>query len=377
MALGLLLFLVLVRFMGPVIAFWASAITVLATPVFTYATSFYGHVPATALLFGGVAAVSADWTSEDQGEQSVITRPKRLRIAGACLAAAIGCEYLMAVPAGIIAAYILWRGRARPVFTCWQLGLGALLPVLVLAAYHWLAFGLPWKTAYSFIARPEFARGHASGFLGITVPSLRAIWGLTFGTERGLFFIAPITLLGLALSLSARLSPATTVGARAGFKLDVRHAFALAALALFFVNSSYYMWWGGAAFGPRHLLPAVPLAAYGIARACSERGARVLVFLLAAVSFANVLSGTMVGLEAPERGNVLSEFAWHHLEAGGVAVISGSSNLGLRLGLPALATFGPLLAWLIIGSYSLVRGLPKNPPELTFTGGVGLERTRP
>ncbi|HEY6561718.1 MAG TPA: hypothetical protein VI072_30825 [Polyangiaceae bacterium] len=376
-ALGLLLFLVLVRSMGPAIAFWASAIAVLATPVFAYATSFYGHVPATALLFGGVAAVSADWTSEAQSEESLIARPKRLRIAGACLAAAIGCEYLMAVPAGIIALYILWRGSARPVFTCWQLALGALLPFALLAGYHWLAFGLPWKTAYSFIERPEFARGHASGFLGITVPSSRAIWGLTFGTERGLFFIAPVTLLGLALALSARLSPGTAVSARAGFKPDVRHAFALAALALFLVNASYYMWWGGAAFGPRHLLPVVPLAAYGIARACSARGARVATFLLAAVSFANVLSGTMVGLEAPERGNVLSEFAWRHLEVGQVAAISGSSNLGLQLGLPALSTFGPLLAWLLIGCYGVVRGLPKNPPELTTATGSGLGRSRP
>jgi hypothetical protein len=237
----------------------------------------------------------------------------------------------------------------------------------VLAAYHWLAFGLPWKTAYSFIARPEFARGHASGFLGITFPSPRALWGLTFGTERGLFFIAPVALLGFALSLSTRMSPIATEGARAGFKPDVRHAFAVAALALFAVNASYYMWWGGAAFGPRHLLPVVPLAAYGIARACSERGARVITFLLAAVSFANVLSGTMVGLEAPERGNILSEFAWSHLAAGEVAVMHGSSNLGLRLGLPALATFGPLLAWLVIGSVGVLRGVPKAPPQPKLT----------
>jgi hypothetical protein len=167
------------------------------------------------------------------------------------------------------------------------------------------------------------------------------------------------------------------VGARAGFKPDVRHAFALAALALFFVNASYYMWWGGAAFGPRHLLPVVPLAAYGIARACSDRGARVLTFLLATVSFANVLSGTMVGLEAPERGNVLSEFAWRHLEAGQVAAMSGSSNLGLQLGLPALATFGPLLAWLLIGCYGVLKGLPRNPPGLTTTTGPELGSTRP
>jgi hypothetical protein len=171
------------------------------------------------------------------------------------------------------------------------------------------------------------------------------------------------------------LSPVTGVSASTGFKPDVRHAFALAGLALFLVNASYYMWWGGAAFGPRHLLPVVPLAAYGIARACSERVARVLTFLLAALSFANVLSGTMVGLEAPEHGNILSEFAWRHLEAGDVAVMHGSSNLGLRLGLPALATFGPLLAWLLVGSYGVLRGLPKNPSKLTKTSGAGLGGT--
>lgn len=370
-ALGLLLFLVLSRTVGGAIAFWASAITVLATPVFTYATSFYGHVPAAALLFGAVAAVSLGSESAAPDDPAGVSN-RRLRIAGACLASAVGCEYLTAVPALFVFAFILWSGRARPVHTLLQLALGGLVPAALIAGYHWLCFGLPWKTAYSFIERPEFARGHAHGFLGITLPTPPALWGLTFGNARGLFFIAPVTLLGFALALSRQLGRHRD---RTGIRwtladLDVRYALAAAAVALFLVNASYYMWWGGAAFGPRHLLTVVPLAAYGIARACLERESRVLTIVLAAVSFASVLAVTMVGLEAPEQGNVLSDYAWLHLSAGNVAVLSGASNLGMRLGLPSLATFGPILVWLVIGGRVVAKALPnEEPTDETQTPG--------
>jgi hypothetical protein len=362
--LGLLLFLVLAPSVGSAIALFASATTVLATPVFTYSTSFYGHVPATALLFGAVTAAS---TSIDSDSAALAEPPAlstgRLRLAGACLVSAVGCEYLAAVPALFVFAFIVWRGRAQAAPMLRQLALGGVVPFVILASYHWVCFGLPWKTAYSFIERPEFARGHASGFLGITWPSAHALLGLTFGSSRGLFFIAPVTLLGFALALAGRVDAGSAASMRATPKLDERHALAAGAVALLLVNASYYMWWGGAAFGPRHLLLIVPLAAYGIARACLHRAGRVVAAVLAALSFSSVLSVTMVGLEAPERVNVLTEYAWPHLAAGNVAALSGASNLGIRLGLPRAATFGPILVWLLIGGRVVARALTRDEPE--------------
>ena len=172
-----------------------------------------------------------------------------------------------------------------------------------------------------------------------------------------------MTLIGFALALS-RLLGRERAGERWTLAdLDVRYALAGAAVALFLVNASYYMWWGGAAFGPRHLLTVVPLAAYGIARAWLDREARVLTIVLAAISFASVLVVTMIGLEAPEQGNVLTDYAWLHLSAGNVAVLSGASNLGMRLGLPSLATFGPILVWLVIGGRVVAKALPKAEPD--------------
>jgi hypothetical protein len=373
-ALGLLMFLALVRSVGSGVALFASAATVLGTPLFAYSTSFYGHVPATALIFGAVAAVTVGSKSVAFADPLDVRALRgRLRIAGLCLASSVGCEYLSAVPALFIFAYILWRGRAEAVYTLSQLALGALLPALVLGTYHWICFGLPWKTAYSFIERPEFARGHQRGFLGITLPTPQAMFGLTFGSARGLFFIAPVTLLGVALAFTGRMERNRPDSLWAKPTLDVRHALGAAAIALFLVNASYYMWWGGAAFGPRHLLPVVPLVAYGLARACLDREARVLAALLAAISFANVLSVTMVGIEAPETGNVLTEFAWTHLAAGHVAVLSGSSNLGMRLGLPSLATFGPILVWLLVGGRVVFRALPSDERDVTPDPGMGAD----
>jgi hypothetical protein len=128
-----------------------------------------------------------------------------------------------------------------------------------------------------------------------------------------------------------------------------------AALALLLANAGYYMWWGGAAAAPRHLIPALGVLGFGAAAFLSNRRLRWLFLPVAALSMLNMLVIAGVGLEAPEHGDVLFDFAYRRLWQGKLAALSGASNFGLGLGMPRAATLGPPLVWLVLGGHWLWR----------------------
>jgi hypothetical protein len=330
-AIGVLLFELLRRWTRPVIALFGSLAITLGTPVFPYATSFYGHVPAGACLLGGLVAVvpqaGASWASGS-----------RMRWGGAALAAAVGCEYITAIPAAVLVAWTLAAGgRDRAKTTCRDLAIGAALPLAALAVVHTACYGAPWRTGYSYIARTEFAAGHAKGLLGVQWPRLDVLVDLLVGPRRGLVYVAPVTAM-LAAWWATSLR-------QAGW---ASRAAASAAAALLVANAGYYMWWGGAAAGPRHLVPVIALLGLGVPAVWDQAAARWACIALAILSALDMLVVAAVGLEAPERANVL-RWAWGKLLAGKLAVVPGSSNLGIELGLPRAGSLGPWLAWALIG----------------------------
>jgi hypothetical protein len=343
-AIGLLLF-ELVRRRAPVgLALAASTVAVLGTPILPYATSYYGHVPAGAALLGALVA----FDTRGQRFPDGIPPRWRVRVAGACLALAPGCEYITAIPAALIGLAFLASWPRRLLATAvLDLALGAVGPVLATSAYHTAIFGAPWRTGYSFIARPEFAAGHARGLLGISLPRWEGVVGLTVGTRRGLFFLSPVLLLGLVAG-----------GWRAIRTRDRTLLVGLAAFVLLLLmNAGYYMWWGGAAAGPRHLVPAVAVLAAGLAVALRHRQSwlRLVTVALSLVAIANCVSLTVVGIEAPEFGNILTEYVWPTLRHGRVSAANGATNIGLKLGLPAALSPLPLLLWLAFGYLHLSR----------------------
>jgi hypothetical protein len=337
-AVGLMLFELLRRRTTSRIAFLSSTFVLFGTPLFPYSTSFYSHVPAAALLLGAVLCL------DQRGTRPLETLPSaaRLRAAGACLALAPGCEYLVTAPAALIGLWFLFSVRSDQRFTVIKdLTLGAALPVLGLAGYHFVAFGAPWRTGYSFMTNPRFVAGHASGLLGIHFPTPEGSYGLTFGSRRGLFYLSPLAIFGVVFGV-----------AHARRRRDVAFASGLAALAvLFFLNAGYYMWWGGAAAGPRHLIPALPFLAAGVMLGLrSERlWLRRLTFAAGCVSVVNFVVLTAVGVEAPENGNLLRDYAWHRFHLDRLATYAGGSNLGLKLGLTGAASLLPLLVWGVVG----------------------------
>ncbi|MEM4248384.1 MAG: hypothetical protein QXH80_03875, partial [Candidatus Nanoarchaeia archaeon] len=138
--------------------------------------------------------------------------------------------------------------------------IGAFLPVFLMATYNYACFGNILKSGYShLIEGTAFQKEMSKGFFGISYPSFEAIWQTSFGLKRGIFILSPFLIL---------LIPAFYFHIQKLKKVKLKNAdfgiFCcwLIIIVYFIFNASYHFWDGGAAIGPRHLIPGLPFAVF-------------------------------------------------------------------------------------------------------------------
>lgn len=193
------------------------------TGIFPYATVMMAHVaPALFLLLAFV------WLDE------------RPLLAGVCAGIA-GVSYYMCIPAAIVMLIAL---ATRDRKSALRFALGGLPFGLALAAYQYACFGSPFLTSLE-TSQNFTEKGLLFGVFRL--PSMEALWGLTFSEYRGLFFASPFLLLAFFGLRRMRRGDALTI---------------VAIAAIFFLAfAGFNGWHGGGAFGPRYLVPMVPLLA--------------------------------------------------------------------------------------------------------------------
>jgi hypothetical protein len=318
------------------IALASTAVYGLATPAFVYATSLYGHRPAADAL---VVAFAIAWLAPKARSPSPA--------AGAALGTALGWavlfEYTAAIPIAILTAWSIPRLGRQAAATMLAAGL---FWALVLAAYHTWSFGGPFQTGYDHLVDPEFAEGMEVRY-GLGAPNAEIALHLLFGSYRGLFFVSPVLLMA---AWGLWLVRPTGV------------ALICAALVVYYVAlvSGYYMWDGGAATGPRHMLPAVPFLALGLVEAF--RLAPRATAALSAISGVIMLAAADAGPEAPQHGVAIWEHAWVQLGRSGRAATADASNLGRFAGLPGPISLVPLIAaW--IAAFAFFEPNPAAAPD--------------
>src|SRR5439155_3279064 len=181
----------------------------------------------------------------------------------------------------------------------------------------------------------EFAERMSRGLMGSGWPRPGALLALLVGRSRRLLYTAPVLLLAF-LGL-ARRTVADVRARRAEGPLA-------AALVLYFVlmTAGYYMWHGGSAFGPRHLIPALPFLCLGLPFAF-RRPRPVLFAVLLTVSVLNQLAATAVEPAAPLVADVLRDYLYPHLLRGEIPLVPGASNLGALFHLRGLPSLLPLI----------------------------------
>tara|TARA_R110002096_G_scaffold433381_2_gene651968 strand:- start:6200 stop:7690 length:1491 start_codon:yes stop_codon:yes gene_type:complete len=210
----------------------------LATLAFPYATLFYGHQLAAALLLLGFVALA----SERKGVRTLSR--KGLFAAGAVLGMSVVVEYPSAVPLIAISVYALTF--LRP----WQrlawLAAGIAVPGLCCAVYHWMVFGGPATLPYEFSTQPHRSQGF---FMGLGIPEPEVLKELLIGHYRGLLYSAP----WLAAAVPGAILMFRNSTHRAELYVSI-----FVVVFVFWLNSSLVDWQGGWAMGPRYLISAIP-----------------------------------------------------------------------------------------------------------------------
>ncbi len=237
-----------------------------ASPLLVYATLFFGHALAAACVLGGFALIAA-------GEPTGLQR-RHAWAAGALLGWAGLTDTPVFVLAGFVAAFALvralpWPGlqlRAR-MQACWPVFGGLAAAVVVQLAYNTWVLGHPLRFTYQFKGDRNLAAIMDTGFLGFRVPQPDALAGLLVGSRRGLLYHAP----WLALAAAGAWWAARRRDLPQALRLDCGAALGIAVAYTLFV-SGFADWPAGDSPGARHLLPVVPLFAFGLPIAWAPPG---------------------------------------------------------------------------------------------------------
>lgn len=293
----------------------------LGTLAFPFSTVFYGHQLAAAL---GIAAFFILLRVK------LRISPERLTTiwpAGFLSGVAFLCDYPTGIIAFLLGAYcaVVLEKKWKVIF--WLLGIA--VPAGVWLYYNHHCFGGALSSAYVF----HVTYSHQKGLLGIGWPQAKALWGITFGSYRGIFYQSPFLLLafpGFYYMYQRR-------GWRREFYLCL-----IVFLGFLFFNSGYAYWDGVGSTGARFLIPALPFLVISLAAVIEKWPRTTVMLVVVSVIFMLVISATEPRAEW-KVSNPLFYFCFFLLFRGFL-----SDNLGMLLGLTGWISLLPLLISLLV-----------------------------
>ncbi len=211
-------------------AFWATLVVALCTPVWIYARDLFGEPLFMLCLLGSFAAFVSPWEA---------TWQKKIIVGSLCSAVGILARLTFLPIVLILGLYLLASaqelGKGLRRALCYWAGV---LPAI--GAIAWLnfeRFGGVTLTGY-----------HTAFDKGFSIPLAKGLLWNLFSPYRSIFLYAPPAVLALF--------------ALRGFALRFKGA-TLVLLAIvgyiFVVSSKWWAWHGGWCWGPRFLVPTIPL----------------------------------------------------------------------------------------------------------------------
>lgn len=361
--------------LSPPAALFFAILYSLGTIAFPFSTVFFSHQLAASFLFLGFYLL---WKSRGENESYL-----EIVFAGLLLGFAPVLEYPAALGTLIIGLYGLTSIRWR---AFWIFAAAGIAAASLLLVYNWTAFHRLFFISYEAYNAPGAAfPGHQQGFVGVSWPRWDVFWRITFGRQRGLFYVNPWLVLTL---------PALVTLRHRTWRRELIVCFAM--VVSFFVFDSGFgdsvIYWGGAwSVGPRHLIPMLPFMVVPIALLCRNRIFVGIAAVLGGFSLLTMFCATAVTPRVSYDTSDPVLFYLREIFLGRLSLnvdsifanrfVPGFSfNLGQLLGLPPRAQLLPLgVAWAVIlpllfrKAYSLAQTRPskivRNTP-LLFSGAM-------
>jgi hypothetical protein len=259
---------------------------------------------------------------------------------------AVMMDYQAALASVLIGLFVLVRARRR-IRNTLLMAAGALPAAAALGMYHFISFGSPLKTGYSY----SFDTVTRQGFMGLVGFSRESANSTLFLPANGIFVLMPWIALAVVGAVSIARDPERR--RRAG-------AEALVASLIFLVYVAYlsalvpYMARGGWCVGPRYLTTCMPFVGWLAAAGFAATDRR---WLTSVAAQALVVAAAVIYLVAittyphwPENlANPLYELSFR-LIRNGYAVHSLGTALGLRgiwAAVPLYVLAAAMLFWLL------------------------------
>jgi hypothetical protein len=243
-------------------------IVVLTTPIWLAARSLYSEALQAMLVIWFTLFALRARDAQKRGAWAVL---------GVILGLAINAKIILAVlGVGLFIDQLYERwDRQRMLAACFALP-GLLLGAAAFVWYNYVRFGDPWTQGYGV---------QRDGQLGFSVPMLSGVYGLLFSSGKSVFQYAPVLLA------AAWAVPRWYRERRRDLWL-----IAIPCVVTLCVIGKWWAWSGDWGWGPRLLLPVVPLACVPIVRwiGGQRRAPRVWLTGLAAVGLYVQLLGLSV-----------------------------------------------------------------------------------
>ncbi len=234
------------RLPSPSLAALAAAV---ATPLLVYSTLLMAHALAAALLAGvALAAIR-----------------RRPLLVGLLSGALLSTDTVAAAGATVPLAFMACHAvRSRSAAAAGRVGLGVIAGTIPLIVYQAAAFGSPLASMYVHLADPLQRSAYTTLRIGLPQPDV--VLALLASPRNGLFTVAPIALLGVVLlvrSWGVQASHRALVLVTGGTAAVTVLAFAALPRDLVF-------WPDRAEYGPRLLVPILPLLCWPLAALSSR-----------------------------------------------------------------------------------------------------------
>jgi hypothetical protein len=235
------------------------------TTFFPFATILFDHALTASVLIASFYCISWDRCGEHrQCALRHVPADVRHVLAGFAAGLAVVTNYVAAGAVVALGLYALFAGRDRGAAWMYRRTsmfiLGGLPMAGLLLYYNWACFGSPLALNNDF-QNPIFADPRGTmGMFGEPNPYVVAL--ITLSPYRGVFWLAPILILGLV---------GWIIWLREG-KLAAEARLGMAIFGFFFlVNASFNGYHGGFAAGPRYLVPGLPFLALPLVVAFTRR----------------------------------------------------------------------------------------------------------